>query len=233
MFRVRSRISGRPRRRSAKPSRRAPNASRPRPVHAGRPGPCRAVGGTGDGGPARHHVNVIIDERVPPTEAGLVFFSGCRWSEGFREGASGRRDPASLIEAVEQFAQPRRAFVPGRGRCHSAIEFPQLPPQRLAKLSAEPEPERIGVGYHRQPGISRAKSAIARNLHQTWKPVVAARVPGLAGLTATQYGPGRVIRAKIIDAVDRQQICKPRPRAIDPALDRADRALADFGRLLV
>jgi hypothetical protein len=48
-------------------------------------------------------------------------------------------------------------------------------------------------------------------------------IPAAAG----EDGARGVVRPEIVDAVDRQQIGKPRARAVDPALDRPDRAAAD------
>src|SRR2546426_10549255 len=48
-----------------------------------------------------------------------------------------------------------------------------------------------------------------------------------------QNRPCRLIGPEIFDAVDRKQFGEPRARTVDPALDGADRALADPRRLLV
>jgi hypothetical protein len=48
-----------------------------------------------------------------------------------------------------------------------------------------------------------------------------------------QNGTRRVILAEPVGAVDGEELREPRARAIDPALDRAYRALADRSRLLV
>jgi hypothetical protein len=40
-------------------------------------------------------------------------------------------------------------------------------------------------------------------------------------------GARGAVRPEIVDAVDRQQIGKPRARAVEPALDRSDRTAAD------
>src|SRR5262249_27307336 len=45
--------------------------------------------------------------------------------------------------------------------------------------------------------------------------------------------PGRLIRAESLGALDREEIRKTRTRAIDAALDRANGAAANVGRLLV
>src|SRR3984893_7096964 len=55
----------------------------------------------------------------------------------------------------------------------------------------------------------------------------------LGAAAAGEDGARGAVRAEIVDAVDRQQIGKPRARAVDPALDRADRAAADRRRVLV
>jgi hypothetical protein len=56
----------------------------------------------------------------------------------------------------------------------------------------------------------------------------------LAAATARRKDRSRgVIRAEVLGTLDRQQVGEARARAIDAALDRADRAFADRGRLLV
>src|SRR2546426_4502819 len=47
-----------------------------------------------------------------------------------------------------------------------------------------------------------------------------------------QNGTRRVILAEPVGAVDGEELREPRARAIEPALDRAYRALADHSRLL-
>jgi hypothetical protein len=48
-------------------------------------------------------------------------------------------------------------------------------------------------------------------------------IPAAAG----EDGARGAVRPEIVDAVDRQQIGKPRARAVEPALDRSDRTAAD------
>ena len=55
----------------------------------------------------------------------------------------------------------------------------------------------------------------------------------LVAAAAGQHRAGGAVRAEIVDAVDRQQVRKPRPCAVDPALDGADRAAANRRRVLV
>src|SRR6476660_3430852 len=56
---------------------------------------------------------------------------------------------------------------------------------------------------------------------------------GLIPAAAGEDGARGAVRAEIVDAVDRQQIGKPRARAVDPALDRPDRTAADRRGVLV
>src|SRR6266511_3505780 len=56
------------------------------------------------------------------------------------------------------------------------------------------------------------------------------------GSAATARGEncaGGMIRAEVVRALDGEKVRKPRTRAIDPALDRANRAVANGGGLLV
>src|SRR5262245_47090604 len=56
---------------------------------------------------------------------------------------------------------------------------------------------------------------------------------GSAASARRQNCARRMIRAEVVGAVDREQIRQPGARAIDAALDRSHRAVADGGRLFI